>query len=496
MISFKQFLSEKAMNPSEFKKVAARQDTNTLAGFEIECVVPSDSNFMDHANDNAEPDFMSLRDIDTFREITKYFVVSSRVEQSFDRDFTSWAEENDEEDTDIYGSGFLKFVKDHGGIRNFISEYDVEPRYGWASDLLNNSSTIYTEYPSAESASEKVYGAIARSMNSDLGLKAIVPGDARRKYDPKSRIWLVTEDTSIEGKGMGVEIISPPTPLGQALNDLESVFGWMIDKDIETNISTGFHANLSLPNIQDVDLVKLVLFMGESHVLKQFDRIANSYTNPQIRSIINSIAHGHSLPTEANEMIALAKKSLSESKYASVNISKMRYGYLEFRMVGNSNYHKDFAKIKDTILRFVSALEIACDKDAERNLYLKKLAAVIGKADATSTIPENAEKTVIQLLTDYGSESTMKELETWMKSAKAGKTKGTAAKAKLLLWVADYLFPAIKQAFVDATVKKPSEKQRAELKILLKRLGIDLSEFNPADDPDVSWIVKAFNLQS
>jgi hypothetical protein len=195
-------------------------------------------------------------------------------------------------------------------------------------------------------------------------------------------------------------------------------------------------------------------------------------------------------------MIALAKKSLSESKYASVNISKMRYGYLEFRMVGNSDYHKDFAKIKDTILRFVSALEIACDKDAERNLYLKKLAAVMGKADATSTIPENAEKTVIQLLTDYGSESAMKELETRMKSAKAGKTKGTAAKAKLLLWVADYLFPAIKQAFVDATVKKPSEKQRAELKILLKRLGIDLSEFNPADDPDVSWIVKAFNLQS
>jgi hypothetical protein len=54
----------------------------------------------------------------------------------------------------------------------------------------------------------------------------------------------------------------------------------------------------------------------------------------------------------------------------------------------------------------------------------------------------------------------------------------------------------LSKIFSSATVKKPSEKQRAELKILLKRLGIDLSEFNPADDPDVSWIVKAFNLQS
>lgn len=489
MISFKQFLSEKAMNPSEFKKVAARQDSNTLAGFEIECVVQPESPLFTTESDD-EADFISLRDIDSFKEFSNVFYIDPSTERELVRGYDEWSNDHDGEDS-IYSDDFKKFVKYRGGFRSLASEHGLDPSFGWASDLSNDRSTVYTEFKEKQDDQERVYDAIAKSLNRDLGLKAIVPGDAKRTY--KNNLWLVTNDESVEGDGMGVEIISPPTPLGKALDDLEKVFDWMDDNKIITNITTGFHINLSVPNIADVDLVKLVLFMGETHVMKQFDRLANRYSGSQVRSILNNLAGGRGLPSEASEMIKLADRNLSDSKYTSVNITKMKSGYLEFRIVGNSNYHSDFSKIKNTILRFVSALEIACDKDAERKLYLKKITALMGRVEDASVIPENTEKSIMALLSQYAAEEIPSMLSYWLEKAKTGKIKTPATKAKLIAWLTEDLFDAIKQAFKDASIKKPSDKQKAELKIILKRLGIVAGDID-FDDSALSWLKKSFNL--
>lgn len=401
MMTFKKFLIEKAMNPSEFKKTEERQSTNTLVGFEFECLVPENSP-LNHES--------GLRG----NELEKVI--------------------------------FDKISKD-------------------LSSLINQKVLIQS---------------IARSKHMRLGH------------------WLITSDQSIKGTSdldVGVEIISPPIPLSKALEYLELTFKWMKDSKIETNMTTGFHINLSMPGIENIDMVKLVLFMGESHVLKEFDRMSNSFTNSQITSIKNSIIGARSLPKEASEMIALANRSLSSNKYSSVNIEKIKDGYLEFRLVGNSDYHSDFKKIKNTILRFVSALEIASDPKAERGLYLKKLSKIFSEVEDFGENRDFDSKTVKNIIEYHdGGEKISKELTTLLNKAKSGDGESIRAKRSMNHWVSDKFIPFFFNSASEMGIKTPSLRQISELKRILKNLGYDINTLDASKKSLYNLDLKLYNI--
>jgi len=189
--------------------------------------------------------------------------------------------------------------------------------------------------------------------------------------------WRIVKDGSIQdaGVGCGIEIVSPPLNIEDGLGDLKQMFKWMVKHDVVTNSSTGLHLNLSIPDLSEkLDALKLVLFMGESHILGKYDRKFNTYALEHTEEMINSIRDHGKIPKKLAGMQSVAEKALLSVKYRTVNLSKLNHGYLEFRTAGNDNYHKNFSKVEDDVGRFLTLLELACDPEAEKQEYIKKLA--------------------------------------------------------------------------------------------------------------------------
>ena len=103
--------------------------------------------------------------------------------------------------------------------------------------------------------------------------------------------WIIEPDSSIDaeqGDG-GLEFVSPPMPLEEALEKLEAVTEWANDPsegNAYTNSSTGLHMGVSIPYKEgNVDYLKLILFLGDEHVLQEFERESNTYTKAAMRDI-------------------------------------------------------------------------------------------------------------------------------------------------------------------------------------------------------------------
>lgn len=513
MISFKQFLAEKAMNRGEFAKTAARQG-NAKVGFEFEFVVPPASKLLAKPEDNR--DSVELRNIDSIDEVNEYFEVSRSDLRLIEREFENWQEaviENwiDEnvdsdlvdsegeryarqkarDDFESKNSHYIRFEEfvdaEYSTMYRFIESYGLQPRHGWEADLGNDRSRVYIEDDDSNQ-NPVVRGATFENIEEDLsdhlGQNVTVAYRTSKEHFDRGD-WMIVADGSVTPTvgGVGLEVVSPPAPLGQALKNLKSMFNWMDLRDIETNTSTGLHINISLPNMSSVDLLKLVLFMGDKYVLKQFDRLKNTYTVPQTQSIMNNLAGSGKLPKDANEMIEIARAALSSQKYSSVHIEKMKDGYLEFRVAGDMNYHKKYDLVHDTVLRFVTALEVAANPNAERKEYLKKVSKILGHVERNEHNEDFEDKSIADVLEIGDQEATLTNLNTWLSNAKAGKITGDATKERLNDWVQNEFLKGLFKAFSELGIKKVSDKQRAEFKVLLKRLGMMPADLNGPADP-------------
>lgn len=281
MITFKQFLGEKAMNPGVFTDTIERLSGSAKMGFELEMWVPEES------------DLLIIKD----------------------------------EDSSL--GDFMKTAKEaQASLEDFIG-YDVK-----------------------------------------------IDGDT-------SKYWSVTADQSIQegGVGIGIEVVSPPEPVEDSMANLKMMFRWMTKHEVITNSTTGLHINLSLPGLKEkLDPLKLILFMGESHVLASYERKFNAFAKEHGEDLMAEISRTGVLPKNASDLKHIASRALKFEKYRTVNLSKIEQGYLEFRTAGNTDYHKKFAQITSDVGRFLTILELACDPSAERKEYIKKLVKLFNSA--------------------------------------------------------------------------------------------------------------------
>lgn len=517
---FKEFLSEKAMNRGEFEKTAIRQATAANVGFEFEMIIPEGSPLYSETSNDDDRETMAISWIDTFDEIQEYFDPHPRTVRKINSDFESWQEnavqghvdrewENflsgDADDEDAVQDAkdraradidpdreldFRKWTRDEfANMYEFARAYDLEPVHGWAREDGRHAS-IYLE------AAEDANGTAGTAEAMKYSLQSILKDEIRilSSYHEASKgtdIWYIEPDGSITGRGHGLELVSPPMQLNTAMKTLKVVFNWMQKNDLETNQSTGLHINVSMSGIEDVDLVKLVLFMGDKYVLKQFNRLNNEFTKPQTQSILNNIAGAGTLPKEAKAMIELARKSLSRDKYSSVHIKKLANGYLEFRIAGNKDYHKDYAKIHDTVLRFVSALEVACDPAAERKEYLKKLSLILQAGAAADTNHDLDTKGIVELLRRAGRDEVAVETEGKLQLAKSGHVDS----AKNTKWFRMKFLTALMQSLLELNIKTGSDKQRADFKLIMKRLQIDSNLLQGTLDPHEIEVLKRLGIR-
>ena len=155
---------------------------------------------------------------------------------------------------------------------------------------------------------------------------------------------------------------------------------WADDNDVYTNSTTGLHMNISVPQGNDIDYTKLVLFSGDKYILDKYDRLATNYA-PSVLTQLQNRASQMDANTAATSMQKM-KTSLQDAaeefvkggtgmaKYSSIHIKD---GYIEFRGPGGIYTNKDVSEITDTMLRFARAMTIAADPQAHRQEYQKKL---------------------------------------------------------------------------------------------------------------------------
>ncbi len=478
--SFKTFLQERAFNSREYRKVLKRVQ-GALVGFEIEAIIPEGHKHLKNVQPTAET--VSIDDFDTMDEFEEYFEISSRAARTIENDYQSWiqekreeyiennwedkldeAEDDEDQARELAGEEFDDdqpewsewFSEEHGSAASFVENYDLEPLYGWD----DSGSTVFVEAPDEDDGNWGLEAAedVAHDIYNLLGTQCFAYPDT---FIERTKSWAIVPDSSIEGEpnSMGVEIVSPPQSPDKALNDLKALFGYMNKTGIYTNSTTGLHVNLSIPNIQDLDALKLVLFMGDEYVLKQFNRLNNKYTVSQRLAIINSIRDRGVIPNDANNLIEVARDILlRRGKYSSVNLTKISSSYLEFRAAGGENYHKHFDKVEELVGRWISALEIACDENLERQAYMKKVAKLLQAIPDESETINTAEMSLIDVLAKYD------------------------ALARHLL-----RSPKSKEEFINIFAKiashvggdiKPSLRQAKEIRALLRNNDVSVKEIN------------------
>jgi hypothetical protein len=59
-----------------------------------------------------------------------------------------------------------------------------------------------------------------------------------------------------------------------------------------------------------------------------------------------------------------------------INFEWWQEGHIEFRHLGGTDYHKKWNEIKNTVARYARAFLIACDPEAYKDEYLKRLARI------------------------------------------------------------------------------------------------------------------------
>ena len=252
--------------------------------------------------------------------------------------------------------------------------------YRYMSDVENNFEINWPYWTSGGGDTD------VDTVASDFELAIDKPVKASRSYHGARRddtSYIVEPDSSLDAddtNDAGLEFVSPPMTVDEMLNDLAKVYKWAKSYGCYTNESTGLHMNVSIPDfsLEKLDYIKLALLVGDEYVLDQFDRRSNTYA----RSAISKIKErGINDPDKIKQLFDHMRDNLNTmasqtihgpttAKYTSINIHD---NYVEFRSPGGDWLGQDLDKLKNTVLRFVVALDAACKPDKYRQDYLKKL---------------------------------------------------------------------------------------------------------------------------
>ncbi len=290
--------------------------------------------------------------------------------------------------------------------RDNYSESDWISNQGWryASDVHTEHPVVSWPYWTSPDGPGTDAKEVALDFMNFMGYDTIAVGDYHG-YGGGYELWdgdqwkkigsnkpmdafTVEPDGSLSGDDAGdtgLEFVSPPIPLAEIGNTMAKVQAWAAQNGVYTGKGNGtaLHTNISIPgySIDKLDYLKAALLLGDEHVLRDFDRITNTYAKPAIAKVRELVRNK---PEKAQELLDKMKSQLnaeasklihsgSTDKYTSINTKDNR---IEFRSPGG-DYLSIIAdnpqKMVDTINRMVVTLDAAMDPNKYKEEYQKKL---------------------------------------------------------------------------------------------------------------------------
>jgi len=343
-------------------------------------------------------------------------------EEISDDDIESRAEElmNSAIDEEIYSQGRI-YEKAYDSARESVEQdadgSDELSQNTWLDSIGVNRMSDAADYFDLSWPHIK-YGGDYSAIGSEVSHVVGAPVDTSSDYHDLRRkpgVWIVEKDGSLddprdEDTDTGVEIVSPPQSVKKTFEDMNKIFAWAKNRGCYTNQTTGMHMNISVPDYsyENLDYIKLAIFMGDEYVLEQFGRAANRFCRSGMSKIKAKLT-----PEKTEELLAkmhdgmnaAASKiihSAKTDKYTSINTHENR---VEFRSPGGDYLSKSPEELSTTALRLAMALQIACDDEAYRQEYEKKLYQLLKPTQVTGhgevSAPVEEEKDITKLFARY-----------------------------------------------------------------------------------------------
>ena len=342
--------------------------------------------FVDWVKNNVDPD-----EVAEFAETPEDLFGEKNPSKE---DYEKFIEEQWNTEGSYYDEAYDMF-RDEKINEGDFSEYDFLREIGirYMSDVNDNIRMYirwpyYTE-PYMEGGED--IEAIGDEFSDAIGKRVYTSSSyhgARRAPDAYS----LEPDSSIDASSgeAGLEFISPPMDVDEMIEDLNAIGDWARDRGCYTNRSTGLHINVSIPDysLDKLDYVKLAVLLGDKYILDQFGRLSNSYARSSL-DIIKDRAKDNDdvdrlLKQLKSNVEGIASKILHSGrtdKYTSINTKDK---YVEFRSAGGDWLNKNFNKIEDTMLRYIVALDAACDPNKYKKEYVKGLYKVLKPVDESA----------------------------------------------------------------------------------------------------------------
>jgi hypothetical protein len=272
----------------------------------------------------------------------------------------------------------------------------------YASDVQNAYSDVQWPYWSSNSDSEGDIESVALDFMNAMGMDSVAISSS---YHGTYKKWVgngwvmignnkpddcftIEPDGSLEGdddSDTGLEFVSPPIPLEDIGTVMNKVQNWAGNYGAYTGDQnkTSIHTNISVPgyDLDKLDYLKAALLLGDEYVLREFDRIGNTYAAPAIEKVRALVKQN---PEKAQQLLDKMKSQLNAeasklihsgqtNKFTSINTKDNR---IEFRSPGG-DYLSIIAdnpqKMIDTINRMVVTMDAAMDPNKYKEEYQKKL---------------------------------------------------------------------------------------------------------------------------
>lgn len=365
---------------SSQRLAAQAQSSKALVGIEFELLVP-------RKNNTVIPDYGYSRRVTSIDEITGFFDELNanskstliRLERELENRLESWAYEQAEKE---------EFDSDEDKERYIRNAIFNEQEEFLSDSGLDYTALVYEEYnhilywpylkASEDTALEEIQAAAAL-FDKITGYSTIAFNGHGGPREPNQ--FTFEKDSTVQhhdgnANWIGAEIVSYPMAVDDAINAINNVRFYAYKVKAETNRTCGLHINISVPNYNKLDYLKLITLLGDEYVLKQFQRITNTGYAPSAAQRVR--ASGKLASPEAQLKIAdslragdmtAAQNALRLLGRLSVNFHSDR---IELRSPGGNWLDQPIEKIVDTVNRLVVALEAAVDPNAHRKEYLTK----------------------------------------------------------------------------------------------------------------------------
>jgi hypothetical protein len=198
----------------------------------------------------------------------------------------------------IYREAFDEYQQEQAN--DYTEEDWTDSEYSNMSDISSNFDITWPYWTATSQDTKVDIADIAASFRRAVG-RPVVYSERYHGADRLPNTYAIEPDSSIKvddtDRDTGLEFISPPLPLKDALEDLAKVKKWADSVGAYTNDSTGLHMNISVPDLSTakLDYVKLALLLGDERVLNEFGRLGNTYTQSALRIVKDAQHHGFNL---------------------------------------------------------------------------------------------------------------------------------------------------------------------------------------------------------